>query len=178
MSASLFVWRLERLPEEKKEDQRWQIWSAYAQARSLYHALASNQDLPTTEQDYQRQEKKKKKKGNPLTPGEWERAQEAYNQRVEHDQSWREALLSPAHFAQFMGMPQVFGEPPQKKLATPEEARHAESIRRLGYDREEVQAREKRILSKLDRISEKIGSDTDLALAATPTTSDEPEESE
>lgn len=95
--------RRERLADRlRDEEKRWML-GQWMQARTLYHALTADSDLPPTKREH---EGKKKT--------DWGKVERARQQRMKHDKEWMEALSDPKRFGALMGMPGILGEPEEE----------------------------------------------------------------
>lgn len=109
MSASHICRLLDRIEQEdtaerETGDQRWML-AQWVQARTLYHGLTSNGDLPPTKAEH---EGKKKPS--------WGKIEQARKQRIKHDEEWMEALSDPRRFGVLMGLGHILGEPEPKTV--------------------------------------------------------------
>jgi len=117
---------LERLwdEQEKQEKQEW-LLGHWVSARAQHHASVADKEIPQTKSEQKANEKKNHNAA----------IRKAQRWREEHDPEWFEAISDPRHFGAFIGFPHIMGEPPQKRVQTPEEIKteREEKIKR-GHD--------------------------------------------
>lgn len=82
-------------------------------ARTLYHGLMMNSDMPPTKAEHEGKNKV-----------DWNRVERSRKQRQEHDERWSGALSDPKHFGKLMGMPGILGEPPEPEKPEDRKARY------------------------------------------------------
>jgi hypothetical protein len=100
---------------EDKADWQKHVIQAWTLGRVVDAAITSSQDMPQTKAD----QKKK------ISDGKITAAKRA---RIQHDKMWYDALRSPQHTGEWLGMPDILG-PPERP---PEKSR--EDRAKEGYE--------------------------------------------
>lgn len=95
---------------EKRREREWMV-GMWAGARTIFHALTADGEMPRTSKD------KPASEAQILRAKRW---------REEHDEEYRQGLRSPAHWGQFIGMPHIMGEPPKEEVQAASRVRRDE----------------------------------------------------